>query len=352
MLLQLIPGSDTVLHLAIAHGSSWRTGGRTGSSSSNGSPTPGKSTPAWAGGRETHPGSGEPPGAAWAPTSRDTGSGCSSSATPILDEAERTTGVPREQIIQAAEMLARPVDGRRPKTSFGLEKGNYWSNNYGNTASFAALALICGAGNRPGQVVSRLGGHQRGWMGAAPYPIDKSPHQLPGRRRQEIDLDRWVEAGEVTVRMGHRHDLDQRHGGIAGTPRNLRADDHRQRAPGILHQRGGSGGGPDPAGRQWRNGHCRPGHLPPVTHRRRTGRHRAARRHLGRARLHALQRGAEAAAVLEVQRPARATRARTGGSSGSSPRGWGSQVTTGRTPTRCSRSPRGPAGAGCWTTMP
>ena len=114
-----------------------------------------------------------------------------------LDRASEITGVPKEQIVQAAEMLARPVNGRRPKTSFGLEKGNYWSNNYGNTASFAALALICGAGNRPGQVISRLGGHQRGWMGASPYPIDKSPNRLPGRRRQEIDLDRWVEAGQV-----------------------------------------------------------------------------------------------------------------------------------------------------------
>ena len=94
-------------------------------------------------------------------------------------------------------MLAKPVNGQRPKASFALEKGNYWSNNYGNTASFAALSLLCGAGNRPGQVISRLGGHQRGWMGAAPYPIDKSPNKLPGRRRQEIDLDRWVEAGQV-----------------------------------------------------------------------------------------------------------------------------------------------------------
>ncbi|MEW5988724.1 MAG: molybdopterin dinucleotide binding domain-containing protein, partial [Chloroflexota bacterium] len=46
-------------------------------------------------------------------------------------------------------------------------------------------------------VISRLGGHQRGWMGAASYPIDKSPLKLPGRRRMEIDLDRWVEAGQV-----------------------------------------------------------------------------------------------------------------------------------------------------------
>ena len=112
-----------------------------------------------------------------------------------LDRAAEITGVPADLIVRAAEMLANPVDGQRPKASFGLEKGNYWSNNYGNTASFAALALICGSGNRPGRVVSRMGGHQRGWIGAAPYPIDKSPNRLPGRRRQEIDLDRWVESG-------------------------------------------------------------------------------------------------------------------------------------------------------------
>ncbi len=196
MLLQLIPGSDTVLHLAIARvilengwedtefieqwiANSWEIDAGMGRGTRN---TPWQWRTTW--GRLGTDFEGYREWLFQQPHAE-------------LDEAERITGIPRDQIIQAAEMLARPVDGRRPKTSFGLEKGNYWSNNYGNTASFAALALICGAGNRPGQVVSRLGGHQRGWMGAAPYPIDKSPHQLPGRRRQEIDLDRWVEAGEV-----------------------------------------------------------------------------------------------------------------------------------------------------------
>ena len=114
-----------------------------------------------------------------------------------LDNAERITGVSRDLIVKAAEMIAKPVDGERPKTSFGFEKGNYWSNNYLNTASYAALALLCGAGNRPGRMVSRLGGHQRGWMGAASYPRNASPHKLPGRRRQEIDLDRWVVDGNL-----------------------------------------------------------------------------------------------------------------------------------------------------------
>lgn len=114
-----------------------------------------------------------------------------------LAKASKMTGIPADQIMRAAEMMAKPVDGVHPRTSFALEKGNYWSNNYLNTTSFASLALINGAGNRPGRVVSRLGGHQRGWMGAADYPRIFSPEKQTGRRKKEIDLDRWVEAGKL-----------------------------------------------------------------------------------------------------------------------------------------------------------
>lgn len=116
-----------------------------------------------------------------------------------LDVAERITGVPKEKIIQAAELMAKPrPDGTRPKTSIGIEKGNYWSNNYLNTSSIASLGLLCGAGNRPGQMISRFGGHQRG--GDAPggeFPDNKSPEKQAGRRRKVLDLDRWIEAGNV-----------------------------------------------------------------------------------------------------------------------------------------------------------
>jgi arsenite oxidase large subunit len=115
-----------------------------------------------------------------------------------LDVAERITGVPRADIVRAAEMMAKPrPDGSRPKTSIGIEKGNYWSNNYLNTASIGSVALLCGAGNRPGQVVSRFGGHQRGGRKGGRYPMEKSPEKYPGRRRKALDLDRWVEAGNV-----------------------------------------------------------------------------------------------------------------------------------------------------------
>ncbi len=114
-----------------------------------------------------------------------------------LAKAAEMTGIPAEKIKAAAEMIAKPVDGKRPKTSFLLEKGNYWSNNYLNTASYSGLALMCGAGNRPGQVLSRLGGHQRGWYGAASYPRVFSPEKQVGRRKKEMDLDRWVESGHL-----------------------------------------------------------------------------------------------------------------------------------------------------------
>ncbi|MDE2928259.1 MAG: molybdopterin-dependent oxidoreductase, partial [Acidobacteriota bacterium] len=115
-----------------------------------------------------------------------------------LERAAKITGVPAADIRKTAEILARPKpDGTRKKTSFMLEKGNYWCNSFGNTASFAALGLVCGAGSRPGRVISRGGGHQRGWMGAAHYPRALSPEKAPGRRKKEIDLDRWVVDGHV-----------------------------------------------------------------------------------------------------------------------------------------------------------
>lgn len=115
-----------------------------------------------------------------------------------LDIAAEKTGIPAEQIFKAAEMIAKPkADGSRPKTSFGFEKGLYWSNNYGNTAAITALGLICGAGNRPGQVIGRFGGHQRGMMPGGQYPEAEAPEKFPGWKKQGIDLDRWVEEGKV-----------------------------------------------------------------------------------------------------------------------------------------------------------
>jgi arsenite oxidase large subunit len=116
----------------------------------------------------------------------------------VLEEAARITGLDPDLIVKAAEMIAKPREGgSRPKTSFMLEKGNYWSNNYMNTASLASLGLICGAGNRPGQVISRGGGHQRGGMGAGGGKGWLSPEKHPGRRKKALNVDRWVMDGHV-----------------------------------------------------------------------------------------------------------------------------------------------------------
>jgi arsenite oxidase large subunit len=115
-----------------------------------------------------------------------------------LDIAAEKTGIPAEQIRKAAEIIAKPNDdGTRKKTSFAMEKGLYWSNNYGNTAALTAIGLICGAGNRPGQVISRFGGHQRGMMPGGKYPEHDALEKFPGWRKQGIDVDRWVEEGNV-----------------------------------------------------------------------------------------------------------------------------------------------------------
>ncbi len=109
-----------------------------------------------------------------------------------LEYAEKTTGVPRAKIVKAAEMLTGGGKGPRPKASFLHEKGNYWSNNYLSSTSFCNLGLICGAGTKPGQRISRCGGHQRGGMGAAPYPITKTPQRFGRIGRLAMDVDRWI----------------------------------------------------------------------------------------------------------------------------------------------------------------
>ena len=115
----------------------------------------------------------------------------------LPENAEKITGVPAARIRQAAELLAAPhANGQRPRTSMMLEKGNYWGHNYENTASFASLGLLVGAGGRPGQMMSRAGGHQRGMISAASYPKDKSPDTYQGNKI-ELNLDRWVVEGNV-----------------------------------------------------------------------------------------------------------------------------------------------------------
>ena len=65
-----------------------------------------------------------------------------------VDAFTKETGIPMTKIVEAAKLLSGGGAKERPKTTFLFEKGNYWSNNYLNTASMASLALLCGSGNR------------------------------------------------------------------------------------------------------------------------------------------------------------------------------------------------------------
>lgn len=114
-----------------------------------------------------------------------------------VENASKLSGVSGDKIRKAAEWLAKPVNGKHPKSSFMIEKGFYWSNNVGNTNAISSLAIICGAGGRPGQVVGRAGGHQRGGQRGGKYPRNKSPMKVPGRRRRALDTDTWTMAGHT-----------------------------------------------------------------------------------------------------------------------------------------------------------
>lgn len=115
--------------------------------------------------------------------------------------AAKIAGVKAKDLYKAAEWLSGGGKGKRPKTSIGIEKGFYWSNNTGNTNAISTLATICGAGGRPGQVVGRFGGHQRGGTSGGGYPRNKSPEKVAGRRRRSLDTDRWLYSGYT--RLAH-----------------------------------------------------------------------------------------------------------------------------------------------------
>jgi len=114
-----------------------------------------------------------------------------------LEVAAKIAGLDPDEILEAAELLAKPVNGKRVKTSIGIEKGLYWSNNYGNTAAVGTLALLCGTGNRPGQMIGRLGGHQRGMIKGGGVNLGLVPEKFMGRRRKTFNVDRWVANGNV-----------------------------------------------------------------------------------------------------------------------------------------------------------
>ena len=121
-----------------------------------------------------------------------------------LENAEKVTWVPKEKIIRAAEMMAKPRGKTRPKTTVMLEKGNYWSFNYPASASLSSLGLLVGAGSRPGQNMCRAGGHQRGGMKLKGYPLSKSWVESKHGKEGEpapmpVNFDEYAMSGKLGV---------------------------------------------------------------------------------------------------------------------------------------------------------
>ena len=115
-----------------------------------------------------------------------------------LTGAARVTGVKSEKIREAARLLSGGT-GAQPLTSVLFEKGVYWSHNYENTAAIANLGLVLGAVGREGRATARMGGHQRGGVKAASYPLAKSPHEVDGHPI-EMDTERWLVEGRTRFR--------------------------------------------------------------------------------------------------------------------------------------------------------
>ena len=106
----------------------------------------------------------------------------------VVDEAARIAGVEPSDIYKAAEWIAAPkTGGARRRTLMHYEKGLIWGlKNYENVAAIVDLALLTGNVGKPGTGISRLGGHQEGYI-RPPYPGG----------RPALNVDEAVRRGEV-----------------------------------------------------------------------------------------------------------------------------------------------------------
>jgi arsenite oxidase large subunit len=106
----------------------------------------------------------------------------------FLAEAVRICGVSADQIMQAAAWIAQPkADGARRRTLLHYEKGLIWGlKNYENVAALVDLGLLTGNVGKPGTGISRMGGHQEGYVRPA----------YPGGR-PALNVDEAIRRGEV-----------------------------------------------------------------------------------------------------------------------------------------------------------
>lgn len=114
-----------------------------------------------------------------------------------LEEASQITGVPEGSIQRAAELISKPnEDGSPRKTLFTLEKGAIWSINYETVGAIANLVVLTGSTGSEGRGVTRAGGHQEGYAGGAPYPLDAATDTYEGNKIPNY-IDQHIADGEV-----------------------------------------------------------------------------------------------------------------------------------------------------------
>ncbi len=108
----------------------------------------------------------------------------------VLAEAAQRTGVSLGDLEKAAEWIALPKgDGSQRRALLHYEKGLIWGlKNYENIAAIVDLGLLTGNLGKPGTGVSRLGGHQEGYVRPA----------YPGGR-PALNVDEAVRRGAVKV---------------------------------------------------------------------------------------------------------------------------------------------------------
>lgn len=94
----------------------------------------------------------------------------------VLAEAAEITGVPHDEIVRAAEWMAKPKSRwHRRRTLTIYEKGVIWNQrNYDTVAAVVQLSVLAGNIGRPGTGCSRQGGHQEGYV-RPPYPGPRPP---------------------------------------------------------------------------------------------------------------------------------------------------------------------------------
>ncbi|MBA3336102.1 MAG: molybdopterin-dependent oxidoreductase [Chloroflexia bacterium] len=116
-----------------------------------------------------------------------------------LENAARITGVPAEKITKAAELIAKPNDDGTPrKTLIAFEKGATWGINYETIGSIGNLALLTGSVGAEGRGITRAGGHQEGYAGAADYPLDAATDTYEGNKIPNY-IDQHIADGEVKI---------------------------------------------------------------------------------------------------------------------------------------------------------